>query len=277
MVSELQQFDSERYISYKVFLPKNKFLEIESLLLLNLEIARIKNKVTEPMIGLIRLAWWKEAIAEIFNNSLPPKDHKIIQDIKTLNLKKKLSQEDIISMISAREMDMEDFPFLDENALKEYLFSTSYLLNKICFEYLFEPDEAINEIIKSISLAWGYVSILKASSKNFSRGRSVIPKTLLSKYDINISEYGLKIFLDKFKKPCEEIIFEAKKLLENASQDLKKLNKKELNKLKPYICLLNITKANVRQIELNEYDVLTKPLKSFVSPAVLIKTSLSIV
>src|SRR5262245_49761252 len=50
-----------------------------ALLAFNLEIARTREVVREPMLGEIRLQWWRESLDEIWNAK--PRAHPVIEEL----------------------------------------------------------------------------------------------------------------------------------------------------------------------------------------------------
>ena len=88
----------------------------------NLELARTASRVSDPNLGLIRLQWWREVVAELAGQA-PVRAHQVALalsavrdrlDINALNL-----------MVQARERDLEPDPFPDLETLRAYLMQTS--------------------------------------------------------------------------------------------------------------------------------------------------------
>ncbi len=73
---ELKNGDYDRYMIV-LSSPASERLFLFSLFAFYLEIKTISKKVTEPMIGLIRLAWWREALEEI-ESGKPVRKHEIL-------------------------------------------------------------------------------------------------------------------------------------------------------------------------------------------------------
>ena len=47
----------------------------------NYEIARVREIVREPMLGQIRLQWWREAVSAAFSG-MPPRQHEVVLPLK---------------------------------------------------------------------------------------------------------------------------------------------------------------------------------------------------
>ena len=59
---EVRRHDRARYLS-SLFAPDERREDLFALYAFNLEVAKTAEVVSEPMLGQIRLQWWREAIA----------------------------------------------------------------------------------------------------------------------------------------------------------------------------------------------------------------------
>src|SRR4051794_33905271 len=58
---QVRRFDHDRYLC-TLFLPGAARADVLALYAFNVEVARIRESVREPMMGQIRLQWWREII-----------------------------------------------------------------------------------------------------------------------------------------------------------------------------------------------------------------------
>src|SRR5882757_2763999 len=99
MLEEIQKFDYDRYLSI-IFSPPEKRADIQAIILFNLEIARIKSKVSEPMMGMIRLQWWCEALDELYDPMRNLRRHNIVAQLKTaVDNNRSLSKDDFLTIL----------------------------------------------------------------------------------------------------------------------------------------------------------------------------------
>src|SRR5471030_76032 len=61
---QVRRYDRDRFLT-ALFAPPPQREDLFALYAFNLEIAKIRETVTEPMLGRIRLQWWREAIAAL--------------------------------------------------------------------------------------------------------------------------------------------------------------------------------------------------------------------
>ncbi len=62
IVAILREGDPDRYLA-TLFAPSSARDDLFALYALNVELARIGERVTEPDLGKIKLQWWREALA----------------------------------------------------------------------------------------------------------------------------------------------------------------------------------------------------------------------
>ena len=67
---ELRAADYERFLAIQLA-SAAKRPALYALTALNTELARIAETVSEPLLGHIRLAWWREALEELLGPSEP--------------------------------------------------------------------------------------------------------------------------------------------------------------------------------------------------------------
>lgn len=94
----------------------------------NLEIARVRESVSEPMLGQIRLQWWRDAFDEIEAGRTPRK-HPIVEALAA-------TRPDFAPLreaIDARERDLDDAPFADLAAMEAYARGTGGSIARAAF------------------------------------------------------------------------------------------------------------------------------------------------
>jgi len=65
LADALRRHDRDRYLS-ALFVPADRRGAAIALYVFNHEIAKTREVVTEPLLGQIRLQWWREAIGEAY-------------------------------------------------------------------------------------------------------------------------------------------------------------------------------------------------------------------
>ena len=71
----VRRHDPDRYLS-ALFAPAERRPLLFALYAFNHELARVAERVREPMLGEIRLEWWREAVEGAFEGR--PRDHAAV-------------------------------------------------------------------------------------------------------------------------------------------------------------------------------------------------------
>ena len=67
LAATLRQHDRDRYLT-TLFAPSDRRGALIALYSFNFEVAKTREVVREPLLGRIRLQWWRDAIDEIYCN-----------------------------------------------------------------------------------------------------------------------------------------------------------------------------------------------------------------
>jgi phytoene synthase len=114
--------DKDRFLSC-LFAPEAVRPHIFALYAFNVEIARIREAVSEPQIGLVRQQWWLDTIDGIYADRTP--DHPVAQALTLAIAKGDLPKHALHNLITAREFDLYDDPMPTLADLEGYLGETS--------------------------------------------------------------------------------------------------------------------------------------------------------
>src|SRR5690349_4119565 len=118
----VRKYDPDRYLS-ALFAPADKRPLLFALYALNHELARVGEIVREPMMGEIRLQWWRETIEGARENK--PRAHDIARALSELFSRADLPTSLFDAMIGARAFDLSRDSAPEQEALVGYLDATS--------------------------------------------------------------------------------------------------------------------------------------------------------
>src|ERR1700732_3880785 len=104
----VRRHDRDRFQTV-LFAPAARREALFALYAFNYEIARVRESVTEPMLGQIRLQWWREAIAAAFESG-PVRNHIVVEPLTAIIRELALTREHFERLIDARELDLADDP-----------------------------------------------------------------------------------------------------------------------------------------------------------------------
>ena len=165
---QVRTFDPDRYL-ITIAGPKKFRAALFGLYAFNLEISKTRETVSEPMLGRIRLQWWREAIEGIYQGT--PRNHEVILALAFVIESHSLSRQHFEEMIDGREFDLEDREPEDMPELVSYAQQTSGSLLQLTAEILTADKAAADRI----GVAWALVGLMKAIQFHSSQQRCYLP------------------------------------------------------------------------------------------------------
>lgn len=180
----MSDFDSRKYIARRVrghdydryfatlFCPAELRPALHALYAFNLEIATIRESTSEPMIGRIRLQWWREAIGAVFDGRPPA--HPVVTAVAEVTAVHGLARAPFERMIDGREAELSAELADDPATIERHAEATSSNLVGLALAVLGAVDVAAEKVALHGGLAWGLTGILRAAPFH-SAGRNEIP------------------------------------------------------------------------------------------------------
>lgn len=179
-LDEVRRLDHDRYLT-ALLLPETQRADALALYAFNLEIARTREVVSEPILGQIRLQWWRETIAGIYDGV--PREHPVVEALSTACRRNDLNRATLEGLVDAREADLDDMPPPDLAALESYAGETSGKLCELVMSTLDGADDA-RAAAWQTGTAWGLVGLARSVAFHAQSQRLYIPDELLTAYEV---------------------------------------------------------------------------------------------
>ena len=174
---QVRRLDHDRYLC-ALFAPSSDQPRLFALYAFNLEIARVREVVSEPVIGQMRLQWWRDALGEIAAGQ--GRAHPVAQALAQALADRPVRAELFERLLTAREFDLGDEPPADLAALESYAADTSSALLQAGLDLLDIADPAANEAARHVGVAWSLVGLLRAVPFHARQRRLYLPSDLLA-------------------------------------------------------------------------------------------------
>ena len=210
----LRRHDRDRFLA-TLCAPAERQPALWALLGFNYEIARVREVVSEPILGQIRLQWWRDALDEIYAGK-KPRRHEVVEPLAEAVLGCGLDRALLDGMIAAREQDLAGEPPSSLAALETYLAATSSNLLQAQLAVLgAEAAEAAHHI----GIAWGLVGLIRALPYHAAAKMLYIPAEIAQAVDLHEQDvYALRpsaplaAALEQLGAAAEAHLAEARKL-----------------------------------------------------------------
>lgn len=169
-----ERYDRERYLT-ALFAKPEVQPDLFVLLAANHEIAKTAEVVSEPMIGAIRLQWWRDSLDGI--EAGEPRKHEVITPLADLIQRSPELMPDLRALIEAREADLDSAEPADLDALITYGDGTGGNLHRTLARVLGgDPD-----LGGRIGRVWAVAGLMRGLPHLIRAGRRPIPTVLLEK------------------------------------------------------------------------------------------------
>ncbi|SLN55877.1 phytoene/squalene synthase family protein [Oceanibacterium hippocampi] len=178
--------DHDRYLC-GLFVPDALRPRYFAALAFNLELARIREQVSEPMLGLIRLQWWREAIEALDGGRI--RGHPVVEALAASGLHGTVGSAPLLAQIEARKRDLEPEPSADEGALVDYARATGGGLARMMLAAVEAADDgAAERAADAVGTAWALLGIARAAPFQGRHGLVLLPAPLLAQAGLDPHE-----------------------------------------------------------------------------------------
>lgn len=125
----------------------------------HLELAKVPEIVSEPMIGDIRYQWWRDAVDEIYGGG-KVRAHEVTTPLADVLRSTDIPRFWVDRLIDGRNRDLDPTPFTDLDAARDYCRQTSGVLMQIAAKCL--TDDFDTETVMAMGEAWGLTGLCRA-------------------------------------------------------------------------------------------------------------------
>src|ERR1700735_5691743 len=121
LAKAVREADPDRYFA-SLFAPVSRRAVLPALYASNHEVPHVAESVREPMLGAIRLEWWRETAEGAAKGA--PRNHDVARGLAALFADRSLSLAAFEAIIAARGFDSSAAHFADFTSLESYLDAT---------------------------------------------------------------------------------------------------------------------------------------------------------
>ena len=174
--------DYDRYLS-TLFAPAGSREALFALIAFNHEVARIPEVVSEPMLGRIRLQWWRETL-EAIHAGEPTRRHEVAVPLAAAIRAHGLDRASFERLLDARESDLEPQVPPDLAALERYAAAAGGSLAVLMLQAAGGGGTTALATAGQVGTAWAMIGTLRAAHRAAAQGRVMLPADLLAEAGI---------------------------------------------------------------------------------------------
>lgn len=177
-LNQLREADRERYLSV-LFAPEDRRAALATLFLFNAETARLRDLVSEPLPGEIRLQWWRDVIAGA--RAEEARQNPLAAALLDVIAAQDLPASAFDNLLEARIFDLYDDPMPTRTDLEGYLGETASMLIQMACQIVNggqTPPTA--DAAGHAGVAYGIATLIRQMPQHRARGQVFLPADLLA-------------------------------------------------------------------------------------------------
>lgn len=183
--SEVRAHDYDRYLCV-LLAPRGVRPALLALTAFNLEVARVADAVSEPMLGEIRLQWWRDTIADLYDGKT--RGHPVVLALAPAIERGLLSRQRFERIIDARIADLGAAAPNDLAALEALARATAAELHHLWREALGETGDGATRAVDHAGVAFAMVGLMRATPFHAARGRLYLPSDLVRDAGVDVND-----------------------------------------------------------------------------------------
>ena len=211
----VHRYDYDRFLT-SLFAPQRMRERLHTLYAFNTEVARIRETVSEPLIGQMRLQWWRDVLNGLAEGEPPPKGPPVAEALAGLIQDSDLSLQHLEALLNAREKDVQDEPIENVTALKAYCRDTSSTLAWLALQCLGIKDYTTEAAADAIGMAWALTGIARSVRHFALAGKVVLPVRLMEEHTLTLQDLQKPDAATKVAPAVKTLAGEAEEYLRQA-------------------------------------------------------------
>jgi phytoene synthase len=210
---QVRSHDFERYAS-TLFVNPDKRRALLALYAFNAEISRVREQVSQPLPGEIRLQWWTDMLAGSGHGGVEgnPVAAELLLAIRTYGL----PVEPLSRLIDEHQFDLYNDPMPSMAALEGYVGDTSSALYALGVRIMGQTSEASDHLARHAGFAQGFARVIAALPVDAARRQLFVPLQLLESHGSGMEEVFAGKETPQLRAALDQLIGEARAHLRTA-------------------------------------------------------------
>ena len=205
--------DFVRYAS-TLFMPAAQRRALLAIYAFNAEVSRVREQVSQPLPGEIRLQWWTDMLEGARHGEAEgnPVAAELMQVIRDYRLPVAL----LSRLIEEHQFDLYNDPMPSMAALEGYVNDTSSALFSLAARVATRPSETIDHLARHAGLAQGLVQVIATLPWDAARRQLFAPLQLLQQHGSGMEEVFSGKQTPQARAAIDQLIGEARGHLKTA-------------------------------------------------------------
>jgi len=181
MLAFARRVDPDRFLA-ALFAPAERRPALFTLIAFNHELARAREATSTPIAALIRLQWWRDALAEAARG-LPPRRHEVAGPLHAAVRAGSFDVGELTALVDAREVEAEEEGIPSRAAFWAWLRAGAGGMAVVAGRLLEVPGAAMPGL-QTIGAAYGLAGVLRSVPFHATQGRCLLPAEALAEHGL---------------------------------------------------------------------------------------------
>lgn len=210
----VRSHDFPRYVA-TLFVPAAERRALLALYAFNVEIVRVRDQVSQPLPGEIRLQWWTDMLSGHVHGSAEgnPVAAELLRAIRDFEL----PVEPLSLLADEHQFDLYNDPMPTLTALEGYLAATCSALFALSARIMGAPAEAAEHLARHAGLAQGIVQVIVNLPRDSAHRQLFLPQQLLTSHGCALEDLFAGKESPNLDAVLDQLIGEARRHLTTAS------------------------------------------------------------
>lgn len=209
----VRSHDFTRYAS-TLFMPSDQRRALLAVYAFNVEISRVREQVSQPLPGEMRLQWWTDMLAGTSHGGV--EGNPVAAELMLAIRSCRLPVERLSRLIDEHQFDLYNDPMPTMAALEGYINDTACALFSLGAGICGHLSEEIEHLARHAGLAQGIAQVIAALPLDASRRQLFVPLQLLEQHGSGMEEVFAGKETPKLRAALDQLIAEARGHLKTA-------------------------------------------------------------
>lgn len=183
--AELRRHDNGRFLTAQ-FAEPDRRPGLMALYAFNLEIGRVRESAREPLLGMVRLQWWRDALAMMERTETPK--HAVALALAETIGRFGLDRAALVRLVDARESDLGDTPPDDLPSLRLYAEATGGALAELALGILGDTTQAARDAARHAGCALALAGSMRSLAVTARLGRCMLPAAVMDRAGVRLRD-----------------------------------------------------------------------------------------
>jgi NADH dehydrogenase [ubiquinone] 1 alpha subcomplex assembly factor 6 len=177
---QVRLYDHDRFMT-AIFAPAKAREYLFALYAFNIELAKVREIVSEPLIGQMRLQWWRDTLDRLYAGETIK--HEVARPLGAAIVAAEVPRAAFDPLIDAREFDLDMTPPADLTVLLNYAEGTAAPVLGIALQIVGGGPAAV-EVARLAGTAWALTGLLRAVPFHARQHRLYLPADMLAEVGV---------------------------------------------------------------------------------------------